>query len=52
MARVTSDYSKETKMYTKGGKSKKEGELLCSGVGARRGRRVVKGGLGGKRAGA
>jgi len=43
VARVTSDYSEEIKMCTEGGNSKREGELLCSGGGARRGRRAAKG---------
>jgi hypothetical protein len=44
VAKVTSDYSEEIKVYTEGGKSKREGELLCSGGGARKGRRAAKGG--------
>jgi hypothetical protein len=51
VARVTSDYCKEIKVYTEGGNSKKEEERLCAGGGARRERRSAKGALRGKRAG-
>jgi hypothetical protein len=43
VVRVTSDYSEEIKMYKEGGNSRREGELLCSGGGARRGRMAAKG---------
>jgi len=43
VARVRSNYSEELKMYTEGGNSKKEGELLCAGGGTRRGGRSASG---------